>query len=150
MRREKSRPERRTPVRPRRARSHLAPPIDSPSDDLPGLIHFVPDRFWGFRNPGTADHPGLCLSVDERQLSAALLKGTDAGHPRDPYEDYVVEPDEDNGLTKPTAFHLLPRRSRLRRLLLLHPDRYCGRIAADELEEIRRRTLHALDPREGH
>ena len=54
----------------------------------------------------------------------SFLKGTDAENVRHPRFYWNVEPTVENGLDKLTAFHLVPRYFRLRRLQLYFPERH--------------------------
>src|SRR5436190_23771109 len=107
-------------VRPEE-REHPAPEIIEvdPGKDLPGSIYMVPDKFCGFEAVGRIDHPGACVFCDVPGGSATLVKGTDlfAARPGR-HEVLVVDPSSDNGLRKATAFAIVPRRFKLRRLAL--------------------------------
>jgi hypothetical protein len=81
----------------------------------------VPDRLWNFQAPGRDHHPGACVRCDVVARLAFLCKGTDVGSARpDRYLYVTVEPSPGNGLSKPTAFALDPRRVRLHVLRCLH------------------------------
>lgn len=91
---------------------------------------------------GRTDHPGACIFCFAEKREALLSKGTGArsGAARRLNHPYYVGPDETNGLTKETAFSLVPKRIRLQKVLLMEPDRKLGildpvdlKIMQDEL-----------------
>ncbi len=108
------------------------------NDRLPGNVYFVPDKFWGFRAVGRDDHPGVCLFCFAECNSVMMSKGTGASSKAMNRSEnpYLVFPTKKNGLTKETAFDLVPKRFRLHRVLLLEPERKIG-----ELDEADRKAM---------
>ncbi len=112
------------------------PPPQRPiQQELEGSIYAIPDPLWGFTVPDRAWHPGVCVHCD---LTAGLTfcsKGTDARRARlDRFPMVVVEPSPQNGLEKPTAFALDPRRIALNVLRKIHnADGWCGTLEAEPL-----------------
>lgn len=104
---------------------------------LPGAVLRVPNRHWGFEIVSGTDHPGACTHFQAGANDAILVKGTDAENVRNPRRYFFAEPSESNGLTKSTAFELVPRPFRLHRLKLLFSERYLGRLEDSVLEDLR-------------
>jgi hypothetical protein len=101
-----------------------------------GAIYFVKDSAWGFSSPGRDEHPGLCVWFAEDLRTAVFLKGVDAAHAR--FGAVIVEPTRANGLSKPTAFQLVPRALPRRLVELMHKSpRLIGRLDPSELAAIR-------------
>jgi hypothetical protein len=100
--------------------------VFDPAEDLPGAVFMVPNRHWGFEGPTSDDHPGACAHYRERARQAILVKGTDAENVRSPRLFYFVAPRAGNGLSKETAFELVPRYFRLHRIRLFYPERHLG------------------------
>jgi hypothetical protein len=107
-------------------------------EDIPGSTYSVPDKFWGFSAVGREDHPGACTACNLTDQLAILLKGSDAFARKSRTPAYVVQPTHGNGLRKATAFELVPRAFRLRRLMLLHENRRIGQLDPDDLRDLRR------------
>ncbi|MBV9123315.1 MAG: hypothetical protein JO112_08160 [Planctomycetes bacterium] len=124
------RPRPRSQDRSEEAEDREAAPaaVFDPAQDLPGAVFMVPNRQWGFEGLTSDDHPGACAHYQERTREAILVKGTDAGHVRLPRRFYVVAPTPGNGLSKETAFELVPRYFRLHRVRLFYPERHLGRL----------------------
>jgi hypothetical protein len=116
-----------------------------PERDLPGSVYMVPDKFWGFSAVGRTEHPGACTACLSEEQVAILLKGRDAVTLRGKAAHWFVDPSPGNGLEKITAFELLPYRFPLRRVLLMHPQRRVGQLAADDLDGMHR-ALERLFP----
>ncbi len=117
------------------------PPAQVPvAEELEGSVYMVPDRLWGFRAEGREHHPGTCVRCDVPARLAFLFKGTDLASARPDRFLYVsVEPSPQNGLAKPTAFALDPRRIRLHVLRNLHQGReWIGRLEDHYLLAMRR------------
>lgn len=115
--------------------------------ELPGSVYMVPDKFWGFQAIGRDDHPGACTRCDAAAALAILVKGSDIAGLRGLHGYLVIGPTRDNGLKKPTAFALQPRPFRLRRVLLMHPNRRIGQLDADDALRLQR-ELERLFPTE--
>jgi hypothetical protein len=112
-----------------------------PGRDLPGSIYMVPDKFWGFEAVGRFDHPGACVFCDPSG-NATLVKGTDLISARPGLQGLlIIEPSPGNGLRKPTAFAIAPRRFKSRRVALLHFDRRLGSLEAEELHYLQEQIL---------
>jgi hypothetical protein len=110
-----------------------------------GCVLYVKDTAWGFEAVGRSDHPGIVLWLSEDERYCTLLKGTDAEHVRDRWGTYIIEPDELNGLVKPTAFRLEPRvMTRRLIMLMLESPRWVGRVDDQHLDEMRRRVARAF------
>jgi hypothetical protein len=109
------------------------PAVFDPHDDLPGAVFMVPNRHWGFEGSSSEDHPGACAHYQERARQAILVKGTDADNVRSPRPFYFVAPTARNGLSKKTAFELVPRYFRLHRIRLFYPERHLGWLDDAEL-----------------
>jgi hypothetical protein len=92
------------------------------------------------------DHPGACAFYRLEQKNGILVSGTDADNARRG-EYHVVDPSEENGLHKPTAFKLVPRFFRLHRLKLYFPERHIGRLDGTTLRTLRD-ELARLNPEE--
>ena len=103
---------------------------------IPGSLYAVPDKFWGFRAVGRRDHPGACLFCYADRNAALLSKGTDSrgGVAKNLDQPYHVLPSEKNGLNKPITFDLVPKRFRLKRVLLMEPDRKMGDLESADLK----------------
>ena len=111
-------------------------------EELPGRVLSVPDRLWGFTAVARKEHPGACTACQPATMAATLVLGRDAAKSRLPQRvRYVVEPSRLNGLRKPTAFELVPRRRPLRRVRLLYRDRRLGILEADLFVELRQRLI---------
>jgi len=127
------------------------------SPDEPGFCWFgvllaVPDKYWGFRALGRSDHPGLMIGEiggagDSRHLFA--FKGTHAEGAMRFYNQLLVAPDAENGLTKETVFLLEPRRLPRRAALLMHADRRMGRLCAEDESRLASELLRILGPDTG-
>lgn len=107
--------------------------VEKPLDkELDRAILMVPDKEWGIRT-SAKDHPGLCVSVLVEARRTIFLQGTDRVNHRAMIDRarHVVEPDRENGLSKPTSFKLLPRSIRLHRARLYLPERLLGRLNQD-------------------
>jgi hypothetical protein len=124
-------------------------PVLDPERDLPGAVFMVPNAHWGFEVVSADDHPGACVHYfADRRDGGVMLKGTDADNVRRYQRFYWnVEPTAENGLDKLTAFHLVPRYFRLRRLLTYFPERRIGRLDGETLR-ILREELARLNPEE--
>jgi hypothetical protein len=107
-----------------------SPPLVPVVLELEGSVYMVPDRIWGIQAEGREDHPGACVRCDLVARLTFLNKGTDVRSARPSRFLYVtVEPSPQNGLSKPTAFALDPRRVRLHVLRCLHQGReWLGRL----------------------
>jgi hypothetical protein len=121
------------------------PEVD-PESDFPGTTYIVPDKFWGFRSVGREDHPGACTQCATAEHVAILVKGSDALLRRSFAPTFVIEPTPENGLRKATAFELVPRAFRLRRLLLLHENRRAGRLDPLDLSDLQRALERRFPP----
>lgn len=109
---------------------------DDPEARLPGAVFFVPDKMWGFKAVGREDHPGACIFCSTEKREALLSKGTSVGSgaARRLEHPYLIGPDPTNGLTKETAFDLVPKRFRLQRVLLMEPERKLGQLDPVDLK----------------
>jgi hypothetical protein len=107
-----------------------------PESALPGAVLMVPNRHWGFEVASAADHPGVCTHHRPATADAVLVKGTDAEHVRFPHRYFIVRPTDGNGLSKRTAFELVPRPFRLHRLKLFFPERHLGRVDEFTLQHL--------------
>jgi hypothetical protein len=136
-RRKSSSPDDGQDKRPRTTSPETVEPI-APVELLPGSVFRVPDKFWGFEAVDRVEHPGLCTSCPPRiPGKAEMLKGTGAlsasWRPT-----YFVEPSTSNGLKKWTAFELVPFRFPIRRVQLMHPQRWMGRLDDEDFRAIQR------------
>jgi len=115
-----------------------------------GQVFVVPDRHWGFRAPGREGHPGVCLApADPGQRELPILKGR-SGRETSPWpSDFEVQPDEQNGLSKPTWFHLAPRFLSRRHLELMRGERRTGRLSAEDRARLLAELRRVLDPGKG-
>lgn len=127
------------------------PPQVPVAGELEGSVYMVPDRLWGFRAEGREHHPGACVRCDVPARLAFLFKGTDLASARPSRFLYVnVEPSPQNGLDKPTAFAIDPRRIRLHVLRNLHQGRECiGRLEDHYFLAMRRHFETLFPPRPG-
>ncbi len=100
--------------------------VFDPDKDLPAAVFMIPNRYWGFELLTSDDHPGACAHYLGRTREAILVKGTDADNVRSPRRFYFVAPTPGNGLSKETAFELVPRYFRLHRIRLFYPERQLG------------------------
>ena len=126
------------PTRPRKPRFRLpAEPEDDepvptstldPDRDLPGCIFMVPNEQWEIDSATSTDHPGACVYYQHASHSAILVKGTDVDNVRDLRGYRVVAPAPGNGLSRPTAFELVPRYFRLHKIRVLYPERHLGQL----------------------
>ncbi len=82
------------------------------------------------------DPPGVCVHGPS-ESDATLLKGTDRAHVRQRRGFFIVAATPENGLSKPTAFELVPRYCRRRRLLLWYPERHLGKLSDGDLLALR-------------
>jgi hypothetical protein len=120
-------------------------PIRRQDHSAEGCVLYVKDSTWGFEAAGRVDHPGIVLWLSEDERYCTLLKGTDAENIRDRWGCYIIEPDELNGLVKPTAFRLEPRiMPRRLIMLMLESPRWIGRVEDRHLDEMRRRVARAF------
>ena len=109
-------------------------------DDMMGDVYMVPNKHWGFEAITTKDHPGIFLKFDETQRTVLLLKGTSFGrrhHPKYRASSVIIYPDEENGLTKPTIFSLIPKQIRLRKVSLYYggtKSRYIGKLSQADFQ----------------
>ncbi|MEM6468484.1 MAG: hypothetical protein AAF802_02865 [Planctomycetota bacterium] len=101
---------------------------------LLGDLLRVPDKWWGFEAMGRKNHPGACVGYDQRGFQVTMLKGTDTHSARRDETHVYVQPDDDNGLTKTTAFAIKPYCGSARRVSTFKHDRYLGRLAKDDLQ----------------
>jgi hypothetical protein len=105
--------------------------------DVEGSVYFVRDRAWGFAASGGGGHPGICLAFDPANRYATFIKGTGtfgAVH----RAMFVLTPCASNGLYRPTAFELVPRRLPRRLVALMHDSpRLVGRIDPEDLGWLR-------------
>jgi hypothetical protein len=129
---------REPPARPRKPRFRLPadPEEDEPAPtstldpdrDLPGCIFMVPNEQWDIESATSTDHPGACVHYQEASHSAILVKGTDVENLRDLRGYRIVVPAANNGLSRPTAFELVPRYFRLHKIRVLYPERHLGTL----------------------
>jgi len=109
-----------------------------------GLVLYVRDYLWGFDAPSRYSHPGACLGIDDRTQRATMLKGTDEqSGVAQSGPCYVVEPSATNGLTKPTAFGLEPRKIKLRPLELSAPTHTLGLLNSEEIRSLQQASKRA-------
>lgn len=125
---------------------------DEPGFRWFGVVLAVPDKFWGFAALGRSDHPGLMIgevgeSGEGRHLFA--FKGTHAEGAKRLYNQLLVEPDAESGLTKETLFLLEPRRLPRRAALLMHADRRMGCLGAEDRQRLESELLRILGPDTG-
>jgi len=112
--------------------------------ELPGAIFRILDKWWKFYAPGRQEHAGACIECDENKRIATMVKGTGEESKLISSKSYVtIYPTDNNGLKKPTYFHLQPRPFRFHRIFLLYPERYIGRLDEEDLKLIRDK-LHQL------
>lgn len=132
-------------VRPRRAQASepeerpsagADPEIFDADRQLPGAVLMVPNKHWGFEIVSSSDHPGACAHYSPGGGDAILVKGTDAEHIGNRRGYFLVDATLQNGLKKQTAFRLVPRPFRLRRLKLYFPERYLGRLEPSVLKAL--------------
>jgi len=113
-----------------------------------GSIYWVPDRMWGFELVLADGHPGVCLGGDAQ--AACFVQGTGVENDWNRNGRERVLPSAENGLHKETSFRLEPRRFRWKRVVLLHPERFVGRLDDADYERLRRRLDALLDVEAGH
>lgn len=123
-------------------------------EDLEGAVFFVRDRAWGFEAPGREDHPGICVAFNPATRYCTFLKGTSTERPHH-RATLILEPTAANGLTKQTAFELVPRTLPRRLVSLMYRSpRLIGRVDPLELnwirEELRRLFGRGGGPRWRH
>jgi hypothetical protein len=141
-------PDRRSdpPEPPASAEPRLEPADFRPERDLPGAVLMIPNGHWGFEVVSADDHPGACAFYLPERKNGILVSGTDADNAR--RANYLfVDPSEENGLHKLTAFKLVPRYFRLHRLKLYFPERHIGRLDGMTLRTLRD-ELARLNPEE--
>ncbi len=100
-----------------------------------GNLYQVPDKWWGFESHGRENHPGACVNMVSAH-KVNMLKGTD---PRS--RDYKlvhveVDPDGSNRLLKRTAFAIKPHPKSLRKIQLLHDERYIGELSDAHIQQM--------------
>jgi hypothetical protein len=107
--------------------------------ELEGSVYMIPDQLWGFHAKGRQDHPGACVHCDLSARLSFLNKGTDLHSARlDRFALVIVESSTNNGLAKPTAFALDPRRMRLHKLLTFHEGKeWLGRLEEEHFRVMR-------------
>ena len=117
---------------------HKSPPAD-PALEMPGDVMLTPDSMFGFDAVGRTEHPGACVYVTPDSQLVAMSKGTDGQNLNWRYRaNYVlVEPDEAFGLSKLTAFSTQTRRLKIRKIMLLYPERHLGRLSDEILRKLR-------------
>jgi hypothetical protein len=105
---------------------------------MPGDVMLTPDRMFGFEAVGRTEHPGACVYVTPDTLRVAMSKGTDGENLNSRYRaNYVfVEANEEFGLSKLTAFSTQTRHIKIRRIMLLYPERHIGRLNEEILREL--------------
>lgn len=89
-------------------------------------------------------HPGVCIEIELGRGEVAMLKGTSQDK-RSKYRLAFVriEPDEQNGLLRPTYFDTgRPNIKRLRKVELLHHDRRLGTLADNDLARLKTTGLY--------
>lgn len=116
--------------------------------DWTGSIYWIPDRLWGFELVLADGHPGACMGGDAR--AACFVQGTDVENDWQRRARERVLPSERNGLHKETSFRLEPRRFRWNRVVLLHPERFVGRLDEADYARLRERLDELLDAEAGH
>ncbi len=113
-------------------------------DDMIGDIYMVPNKHWGFETINTKDHPGIFCYYDEKQRTVLLFKGMSfrRHHPKYRASYVVIYPDEENGLTNPTLFSLIPKPIRLHKVKLYYEkgkgnkSRYIGKLSQADFQYI--------------
>lgn len=107
--------------------------------ELPGSVYMIPDRLWAIQAKGREDHPGACVHCDLSARLSFLNKGTDVYSARKGrFLLVIVVPSAKNGLGKPTAFALDPRRIRMHKLLTFHQGKeWLGRLEEEYFRVMR-------------
>ncbi len=98
------------------------------SQNLPGAVIMVPNRYWGFTNINSVDHPGVCVELLRDHRDGVLVKGTDAEHAYGRRGYLYFDPTPENGLKKETAFEMRPKVIRTHTLENFFPERYLGHV----------------------
>lgn len=125
----------------------ILPVDETPEQELPGAVLMIPNSHWGIPGVTSTDHPGACAAFLLDRREGVLVSGTDRENVR--RGDYfLVDPTPGNGLTKPTAFKLVPRHFRFHRLRLYFPERHIGRLDDPTLRDLQY-ELARLHPEEG-
>lgn len=115
--------------------------------ELVGDLYRVPDRWWGFEAFGRDNHPGVCIGYLPSRFKVNLLKGTDCRSARYTVVQIVVNPDESNGLLKPTSFSIKPYPFSARKILNLR-DEKLGVLAERDLDLMRAELIRLFAPAE--
>lgn len=113
------------------------PQPPEPTPDMIGDAYAVPNDHWGFENVRTTDHPGLCMGIPDKQTQPVLLsKGTDLSRLRPQYRAayFAIDPNEQNGLKKTTAFSRHFIQFSFRRVMLYYPERHLGHVDESVLQ----------------
>lgn len=115
------------------------PPPADPASEMPGDVMLTPDYLYGFEAVDRTEHPGACVYVTPDLQLVAMSKGTDGHNLNWKYRaNYVlVEPDEAFGLSKLTAFSTQTRRLKIRKIMMLYPERHIGRLSDEILRKLR-------------
>jgi hypothetical protein len=132
------------PPRPRPARPpdeagpEPAAPLVLVEEAFVGSVYWISDRLWKIPPSGRVAHPGVCVRCDLRSQRAVLVKGASVRENHalryDRYAALVIEPTDENGLIRPTAFALEPREIDLRILRRVHLEEGPrGRVAPEVL-----------------
>lgn len=114
-----------------RARPH------TPQDIHIGDVVVVEDLVWGFDNPRSKGHPGVCAhSAIDQEIP--FLKGTDEVNLKPHYRaTYIlVLPSPNNGLEKVTAFYKKPHFLRFNRIRNYFPERHLGQLDEDDQRQV--------------
>jgi hypothetical protein len=107
-------------------------------DHLPGSVLMVPDDLWEIDVPDRHEHPGFCHAAKPASWKAIMLLGRDPRSAWNLKDAYHVRPSRKNGLTKTTAFELIPRKLRLDLICKLKPNRRLGELDEHDAVAIRR------------
>jgi hypothetical protein len=102
-------------------------------EPVPGSLFMVGNRWLGIPRESKLKHPAAV--VREGECRRGLSKGTDARRLRPHYAPHyvLVEPDEANGLQKPTAFDPLLRWIGCRRIFA---EDYVGRLSGEDFDRL--------------
>jgi hypothetical protein len=118
--------------------SEPAEPLVPPravEQELEGSVYDIPDDLWGFEAVFRSWHPGVCVRLDITAEVGFCYKGTDARRVRKRFRIILVEPSQQNGLKKTTAFALEPHRIPERRLREIHnSDSWRGVLERETLQ----------------
>lgn len=109
-----------------------------------GDVLFIPNEVWGFSDPTSTHHPGVCVHDKEHEPPLIVFKtlfckgkGAENIKPRFRKEYVIIEPSFENGLTKNTAIKKVPDAILSLRIWPIYQDRYAGRLEECDIALLR-------------